>query len=202
MTAMTSLAPPAPGRTRPAVRRLGQHLLVVVVMVLLGVSAAAMPASAHGTDESKEGYVLVQQALGHLAHDGGHVGMDAAMEKVNDALAALDHDGVDVVEVQRAKQALAAEHVDRARTLLQDSIKQALTAVPAATGEMTGTKLVLTPMPRADGLTGRDWVFLGGSAALLLIGFALAGWYRPADTIGDLRRLLIGPTARHQAPRP
>ena len=103
MAAMvTLLVRPAPGRTRPAVGRLG-HLLVVVAMVLLGVSAAAMPASAHGTDESKEGYVLIQQALGHLAHDGGHVGMDAAMEKVDDALAAMDHDGVDVAEVEQAK---------------------------------------------------------------------------------------------------
>ncbi len=171
-------------------------------MVLLGVSTMAMPASAHGGDESKEGYVLVQQALGHLAHDGGHVGMDAAMEKVNDALAAMDHDGVDVAQVQKAKQALAAEQVDRARTLLQASIKQALTAVPAATGEQTGTKLVLEAMPGNNGLAGRDWVFLGASAALLLVGFGLAGWYRPADTIGDLRGLLVGPTARHQRPRP
>ena len=171
-------------------------------MVLLWVSAAAMPASAHGTDESKEGYVLIQQALGHLAHDGGHVGMNAAMEKVNDALAAKDHDGVDVAEVRQAKQALDAEQIDQARTLLQASIKAALAELPPATGEQTGTKLVLTPMPGHDGLAGRDWVFLGASAALLLIGFGLAGWYRPADTIGDLRRLLVGPTARHQRPRP
>ena len=117
-------------------------------------------------------------------------------------MAAKDHDGVYVAEMQQARQALAAEDVDLARTLLQDSIKAARTDVPAATGEMTGTKLVLTPMPGHDGLAGRDWVFLGASAALLLIGFGLAGWYRPADTIGDLRRLLVGPTARHQRPRP
>ena len=197
----TPLVLTAPGWTRPAVRRLGQ-LLVVVAIVLLGVSAAAMPASAHGTDESKEGYVLVQQALGHLAHDGGHVGMSLAMEKVNDALAAKDHDGVNIAEVQQGKQALEVEHVDQARTLLQDSIKQALAEVPAATGEMTGTKLVLTPMPGRDGLAGRDWFFLGASAALLLIGFGLAGWYRPADTIGELRLLLTRPIARHERPRP
>ena len=114
----------------------------------------------------------------------------------------MDHDGVDVAEVEQAKQALAAEQVDQARTLLQASIKQALADVPAATGEMTGTKLVLEPMSGHDGLAGRDWFFLGASAALLLIGFGLAAWYRPADTIGDLRGLLVGPTARHQAPRP
>ena len=197
---VTPLTRPKPGRTFPGVRRLG-HLLVVAAMVLLGVTAAAMPASAHGGDESKEGYILVQQALGHLAHDGGHTGMDSAMEKVNDALAALDHDGVNVAEVQRAKKALQVEQVDRARTLLQDSIKVALAEQPAATGEQTGTKLVLTPMPGHDGLAGRDWIFLGASVAFLLIGVGLAAWYRPADTVGDLRRLLVGPTARHQAPR-
>lgn len=107
-----------------------------------------------------------------------------------------------MAEVQQAKQALAAEHVDRARTLLQDSIKAALAELPPATGEQTGTKLVLTPMSGHDGLAGRDWFFLGGSAALLLIGLGLAGHYRPADTIGDLRGLLVAPSARHQAPRP
>ncbi len=191
----------APGRTSPAVRRLGQSL-VVVAMVLLGVSAAAMPAAAHGTDESKEGYVLVQQALGHLAHDGGHVGMSLAMEKVNDALAAKDHDGVNVAEVQQGKQALEAENIDRARSFLQDSIKVALADTSAATGEMTGTKLVLLPMPGRDGLAGRDWFFLSASVALLLLGFGLAGRYRPADTIGDLRRLLVGPTAPQRARQP
>ncbi len=170
-------------------------------MVLFGSAAAAMPASAHGTDESEEGYVLVQQALGHLAHDGGHLGMDAALEKVDDALANMDHDGVDVAEVRRAKQALEAERVDQARTLLQDSIKQALAELPPATGEMTGTTLVISSMPGRDGLAGRDWFFLGASAALLLIGFGLAGRYRPADTIGELRRLMVGPTARHERRR-
>jgi hypothetical protein len=198
---ITPLERPAPGRTGPAVRQL-VHLLVVVAMALLGVSAAATPASAHGGDASKQGYVLVQQALGHLAHDGGRIGMDLAIEKVNDALAAKDHDGVDVAEVLRAKQALEAKQVDGARSLLQDSIKAALAELPPATGEMTGTKLVLAPMPRHDGLAGRDWFFLGASAALLLIGFGLAGWYRPADTIGDLRRLLVGPTTRHERPLP
>lgn len=144
---------------------------------------------------------MVQQALGHLAHDGGHAGMDSAMEKVNDALAAKDHDGVNVAEVQQAKQALGAEQVDRARTLLEASIKVAVAELAPATGEQTGTKLVLSAMPGRDGLAGRDWVLLGASVAFLLIGVGLAAWYRPADTVGDLRRLLVGPTARHQAPR-
>ena len=108
--------------------------------------------------------------------------------------------GVEMAQWQ-AKQALEAERVDQARTLLQDSIKQALADVPAATGEVTGTKLVLLPMPGRDGLAGRDWFFLGASIALLLTGLGLASRYRPADTIGDLRLLLVGPTARHQARR-
>lgn len=171
--------------------------MLVVAMGLLAVLAGAMPASAHGGDESQEGLLLVQQALGHLAHDGGHLGADAALEKVDDALAASDQDGVDVATVQRAKAALTAGQVGPARTLLQDSIKAGLAELPAATGNGTGTKFVLPAMPGRDNLAGREWLFLGGSAALLVIGVGLAVRYRPADTIGDLRRLLIGPTARH-----
>ena len=95
-------------------------------MLVIGVgllSAVVVPslAWAHEGDETEEGYVLVQQALGHLVHDSTSVGIDLAMEKVTDALATKDQEGVDVSEVEGDMTALKAGQVDQARGLLQDS---------------------------------------------------------------------------------
>ena len=92
------------GVTRQLVPR--QSALLVVCLVFFATAASTTSAWAHGAGETKEGYVLVQQALGHLAHDSGHAGVEAAMEKVNDALATTDQSGVDVAEVKRAESAL------------------------------------------------------------------------------------------------
>lgn len=152
--------------------------------------AVASPASAHGGDESKEGYLLVQQALGHLAHDTSMSGIDLAMEKVDDALAAEDQDGVAVAEVKQAKVALDAGRVGSARVLLQGSIKQALAELGPATGEQTGTTVVSPALAGRGDLTGRDWGFLAGSLVLVLVGIWLAVRFRPEDTVGELRRRL------------
>ena len=152
------------------------------------------PAWAHGGDETLEGYLLVQQALGHLAHDTSHEGMDLAMEKVDDALAAKDQDGVSVQEVTQAKAALEAGQVVKARTLLQDSIKDALSELPPATGIETGTTIVSPEQPGRDGLTGQDWLFLIGSAVLVAVGAILAYRFRPRDSVATLRRQLGDPS--------
>jgi hypothetical protein len=165
---------------------LGRGVLVVSVG-LVGLVAVASPALAHGGDESKEGYLLVQQALSHLAHDTSMSGIDLAMEKVDDALAAADQDGVAVAEVKQAKAALAAGRVGSARVLLQGSIKQALAELGPATGEQTGTKVVSPALAGRGDLTGRDWGFLAGSLVLVLVGIGLAVRFRPEDTVGELR---------------
>ena len=164
--------------------------LLVAVIALLTLSVTAGPAAAHGGDESQEGYVLVQQALAHLAHDTSHVGVDLAMEKVDDALATQDQEGVAVADVEHAKRALEAGQVVQARALLQRSIKGALREQPPATGEQTGTTVVAPILPGRGGMTGLDWAFLIVSALLLLAGAGLAYRFRPADTLGELRRRL------------
>ena len=83
-------------RSRPLTwLRRGGAVSVLAVLVTLALAA---PASADGEGETTEGYLLVQQALGHLAHDTSHEGMALAMEKVEDALATEDQDGVDVAD--------------------------------------------------------------------------------------------------------
>jgi hypothetical protein len=164
--------------------------VLVLVLTVLGSALGVPSALAHGGDESEEGYVLVQQALAHLAHDTTHVGMDLAMEKLDDALAAEDQDGVAVAEVERAKRALEADQVGRARSLLQRSIRDALSDLPPAVGEQTGTTVVAPALEGRGDLTGRDWWFLAMSFAALVAGVALAYRFRPPDTVAGLRRQL------------
>jgi hypothetical protein len=171
------------------------HGVLVAALGLLFVFAVAVPAGAHGDGETEEGYLLVQQALAHLAHDTGHEGMDLAMEKVDDALATKDQEGVAVAEVEQAKRALKADHVERARVLLQGSITEALDNLAPAVGEETGTTVVVPALPGRSDLTGRDWTFLGSSLICLLAGALLAYRFRPADTVDELRRRLQPPRA-------
>jgi hypothetical protein len=171
--------------------------------LLLGVAlssiAVSSPAVAHGGDETQEGYLLVQQSLGYLAHDTSHDGIDLAMEKVDDALAAKDHDGVSIAEVAQGKAALEAGDVVKARALLQDSIKAALSELPAATGNQTGTTLVVPDLPGRAGLTGQDWLLLVVSAVLVAAGAALAYRFRPVDSVATLRSRLGGPNSQDGA---
>jgi len=165
---------------------------VVAALALLFAFALVPPASAHGGDETEEGYLLVQQALGHLAHDTGHEGIALAMEKVDDALATEDQEGVDVPTLEKGMAALEGGQADRARSLLQRSIKEALSQLPPATGEETGTTLIVPALPGRDGLTGRDWSFVGASLLCVLAGAFLAYRFRPADTVAELRRRYEG----------
>jgi len=164
----------------------------VSALAFLVMFALAMPASADGEGETTEGYLLVQQALGHLAHDTSHEGMTLAMEKIEDALATEDQQGVDVATLEQAKTALEAEQIDTARTLLQASITQALSGLPPATGEETGTTVIEPALDTRDGMSGTDWSFIGISMLALLAGVLLAFRFRPADTVGELRRRMDG----------
>jgi len=165
---------------------------VVAAVALVFAFALVPPANADGGDETTVGYLLVQQALGHLAHDASHDGIALAMEKVDDALETDDQDGVDVAAVEQAKAALEADQVDTARTLLQGSIQQALSELPPATGEETGTTVIVPALPGRDGLGGRDWSFIAASVICLLAGAMMAYRFRPADTVGQLRRRYEG----------
>ena len=182
-------------------RRSRAGALVWILLAMAGIMSAS-PAWADGGGETTEGYQLVQQALGHLAHDTSDYGMSLAMEKVHDALATPDQQGVDVDGLKQAQAALEAGQVDEARALLQRSITEAVGKLKPATGEETGTTLVLSPLQGRASLTGRDWGFLVASALFLVLGAMLATRYRPHDNVRALRRRLGPPSPRPGQHRP
>ncbi len=182
----------------PATATRWRWILATVVLAVAVVLPAA-PAAADGEGETTVAYVLIQQALGHLAHGGGHVAMDEAMEKVGDALETDDNASVDLTLVKQAKAALEAEDIGQARTLLEQSIQTAISDLPPAIGQESGTRLVVLPLRGRGGLTGQDWAFGAGSLVLLLVGAALAFRFRPHDTVRQLRISLARDAGRVHA---
>jgi hypothetical protein len=163
-------------------------LCLVVVTLVVGVGGFARPAFAHGGDESKEGSVLVQQAIAYLVNEPNN--LMAADEKVGDALATSDHVGVDVRLVTSARAALADGDGHRARSLLEQSIgaRSHLDRAdpapirqmgPAPTGADTGTVVAIDPLPGRRGLTGGDWIVLVGLVGVGALGIFLAIRFRP-----------------------
>lgn len=181
-------------RTTP-LRHLRTALLLVLV-VAFGSSLSMTPAWAHGSGESKVAYMLVQQALGHLAHQVGKEGVMPAIEKIDDALRATDQMGVDVAELRQAKMELMAGNVAQGRALLQHSIIEALSQLPPPTGEQTGTKIVLDPLPGRGNLTGTDFAFLIVSILMIFLGVGLSWRFRPTENIHELRQKLNPPGTR------
>ena len=157
---------------------------------------AASPALAHGSGESKMAYQLVQQALGHLAHQLGTEGVMPAIEKIDDALRTTEQMGVNVGELKLAKMALMAGNVTQGRALLQHSIIEALSQLPPPTGEQTGTKIVLDPLPGRGSLSGTDVAFLIVSILMIFLGVGLSWRFRPTENIHELRQKLNPPGTR------
>ncbi len=170
------------------------RLAAYVTLVLLGFVLAAPPASADEPGETDVGYLLVQQALGHLAHDTTAEGLEVVVEKVADALETEDQEGVDVPTLRQAMAALEGDDVEEARSLLQDSIAEALHNRPPAVGMDTGTTIVRTELEGRSGLAGEDWAFLAVSVGALLLGAWLTVRFRPHDSIRTLRTQLAGGT--------
>lgn len=168
------------------------RLATSLTLILVGLVLAASSASADEPGETDVGYLLVQQALGHLAHDTSAEGLAVAMEKVSDALETDDQEGVDVPTLEQAMAALEAEDVEGARPLLQDSIAEALHNRPPATGMDSGTTSIQPELEGRSGLAGEDWGFLAAALVALLLGTWLSVRFRPHDSIRVLRTQLAG----------
>jgi len=182
-------------------RRIWIRILIAGVVVVGGLTSAS-PAWADEPGETEVGYLLVQQALGHLAHDKTTSGVELSMEKIGDALKTKDNAGVNIAEVQQAKAALEAGQVVQGQALLQRSITEAMSKLAPATGEETGTKVVADPLPGRGALGGTGLLFLAASVLLLLVGGGLAYRFKPADTVGQLRERLGTPTYEKSSAKP
>ncbi|MES2094856.1 MAG: hypothetical protein V4531_13755 [Actinomycetota bacterium] len=171
---------------RTGLGRLGRLALTSVVAAVMGVFLVGQPALADGGQSASEGYVIVQQALSYLVNDPGKSGTTEALMKVKEALAAKDQDGVDVSTLEEAGAALKAGDAAAGRTLLQDSITEAVTALKPAIGVQTGTTTMLAPLPPRGALTPVDWILLGLSVIFAAIGVALASMLRPRESLRQL----------------
>mgnify|MGYP001795887778 CR=1 FL=1 len=134
---------------------------------------------------------MFQKRRGHRAHENGWVAIDAAMEKIGDAVATKNNAGIDHALVKQAQDALEAEDGPRARALLLSSITVALRDLPPATGEETGTKAVSLPLRGRGDLSDQDRLFGAVSALLLGLGVMLAYRFRPHDSVRQLRASLV-----------
>jgi hypothetical protein len=155
-------------------------------------AVAAAPAMAHGGGDSDQASLLVLQAIGILTNKPG--AMDDITDKVNDALDAPDKQGVDMAQVQAAKDALDKGDMDQAKALLVKSLGSN-PPMTGAKGEETGTTVVHDPLNPRGHLTGGDWVLLAISVLVLAAGVWLSLRYRPPQTIRALRRQLGAPPA-------
>src|SRR5262249_13198605 len=147
-----------------------RRLVTILATLLVGVgltSLSAAPAMAHGEGDSDQASVLVLQAIGIITNKPG--AMDDITDKIDDALKAPDKEGVDLAQVQAAKDALDAGDMDQIRTLLQQSL-QSGAPMQGATGEQTGTTVVHKGLNTRRSLAGGDWVLLAVSVVVLALG--------------------------------
>jgi hypothetical protein len=175
--------------------------IAAAIAATAALTMFADPAWAHG-QSSTEGYVMVQQAISYLVNEPGTKGTSEALVRVDNALAAEDHDGVDLPTLVEAKAKLKAGDADAARPLLQDSIRAAIADLKPATGEETGTTTVIPPLQGSGSLSARDWVLLMLSALVALAGAGLTYLLRPKKDLPALRRdIRAASTGRHDNDR-
>lgn len=175
-------------------RRQGARRRAVLVgAMVVALLIAAPPAFADGGTESTEAHELVQQAIANMTNNPGDVQIEIAMEKVGDALETSDQEGVNVAQLEQAQAVLESGDVEQARSLLQDSISEAMSARAPAVGEETGTTIVHDALPGRVGLAGVDMGFLIASIVLLVVGVALSWRFRPRESVSTLRARLTRP---------
>ena len=139
---------------------------------------------------------MVQQAISYLVNQPGAKGTAEALVRVDNALVAKDQDGVDVATLQQTKADLTAGNTDAARPLLQDSISAAVAALKPATGEQTGTKIVVPPFEGTASLSSMDWVLLILSGLAALGGAVLVYLLRPKENLDAIGRDIMAARTR------
>jgi hypothetical protein len=148
-------------------------LLSSLVLAWLGIAALAAPALAHEGEEKVPARTQVAVADAILRTQPEQ--LDLAADRINDALEAEDHEGVDLGRVKQAKTALEAGDMQKTELLLE----QALGACPGQpVTNPTGVRAKLPqtpcPTPAHELALGRVPVHGTSKPVLLTIGAVLA----------------------------
>lgn len=164
--------------------------ILLCTVLAAGILLSSMPASADEPGESTVASELVRQAIALIVNTPDNV--DAAREKVGDALEVDNRKGVDIALVRDADDALADDDLHLARSLLEESIgarPHLGTDDVAAIGEVSpeaptvgadpGEAVILDPLDTSD-VDGGDAVAISAGVILALIGLLLAWRWRPA----------------------
>lgn len=177
-------------------RRWLHRVAAVLVASVVGALAWAGAAAAHEGEPESTALDDVRQAIAVIVNKPGD--MEMIEDKIGDALKSEDRDGVDVAVVKQAKEALEGDDMAKVRNLLEQAIGarpdlagtdvRPILHVPLTTGEGTGTRVVTDELPGRGGLTGTDVTLLVAAGLVALGGALLSIWWRPADSMGELRR--------------
>lgn len=179
------------------------HLLAVPVLIAVAAVITAPAALAHGGETTASAREAVLQAIAYIVNDPAN--MDAISDKAGDSLEAEDMSGVDVALVKEAQVAVEANHMMRARTLLERAVgarsdmtgtdMQPILQVPRgsssltlAVGTATGTNVVTDELAGRGSLTGADIALLVLAGLMALTGVLLSFRLRPPDSVRTLRR--------------
>jgi len=184
-----------------SVRRQLRLALAGCGVVVTFVALAGGPAGAHEGEGSEEAGVLVRQAIALIVNTPNDT--MAIEDKIVDATESDDQEGVDIALVRRAKDALDAGNLHRARALLEVAIgarphlSSALpldvgkapaapgsgtAALNLATGDDPGGGLADDPLVARRHLDGRIATTFALSLVAIAIGVGLAVRYRPIPT--------------------
>jgi hypothetical protein len=156
------------GLPRARLLRLGS-----LAVAWLAVAALAAPASAHEGEEKVPARTQVAVADAILRTQPEQI--ELAADRINDALEAEDHEGVDLGRVKQAKAALEAGDMPRTELLLE----QALGACPGEpvvnpTGVRAKLPQAPCPTPAHELALGRVPVHGTTKPVLITIGAVLA----------------------------
>jgi len=148
-------------------------LLVGVALAWLAIATLAAPASAHEGEKNTPAGTLVQTAIAILRTQPDQ--MDAAADKINDALEAEGHEGVDIDRVKQAQAALQAGDLAKTELLLEQALG-ACPGQPVTNPTSIRAKLPQTPCPTPAHELALGRVPVHGTAkpVLLTIGAVLA----------------------------
>ena len=175
---------------------------VLAVLALAGGLSVPQAAFGHGDETDVPARDSVLQAIALVVNTPDDV--DAITDKLDDAKASTEPDGVDLADVDLAMTALRAGDMPRVRTLLEAAIgakadlagldvrhvlqvPAGLPVISLATGEQAGTLVVTDELPGRGPLDGGDAGLLAAAAVAAVAGIVLSVRYRPTHSIHTLR---------------